>query len=314
MTSLDDMLKKIDEKKPVETEVVETEVVEAKDEKPEEKPKPEIDYDKPIFDKESRRKLRLRFAKGKDRKERNRINKGENFGVVDRQKMILGVFAVAMFSIFMLYSYNPGNEAIMIIVLLIGAFLFLPVGMVIGWFLLDPYMRCKMMRKLTRGQKNFGLINFVGKANKMVTKIKNFDEDLIWIKNRCWVLAKGKIKEINKNGEAISEEKVIDPGKLLTLSETVPVLFIDLTSMEPLSFTTEGREKVSPEEIGSFMKGWVDNQMAKIMFLKKTLDIYFVIVILSCLAAAFFAYQNSESIAELQEEIQILKNMIGGIT
>lgn len=309
MTSLDEIIKNMEkpEEKMAEFKAIETE-------KKEEKTKA-LDYDKPIFDtEESKKKIRIKFAKGKDRKERKRIMKGESYGLIDRQKMVLGFFAVSVFGIFMMFSYAPNNNAIMTIVLLVGMSLFLPVGMILGWMMLDPYMRCKIMRKLTRGKNNFGLINFVGKGSKIVTKIKNFDEDLVWIKNRCWVLAKGKIKEINKDGEVISDEKVIDPGMLLTLSETVPVMFIDLTSMEPLSFSNESREKVSPEEIGSFMKGWVDNQMAKIMFLKKTLDIYFIIVICSCIAAAFLSYQNMTEIEALKEEIMALKDMIGGIT
>lgn len=277
--------------------------------------KKEIDYTDGEFKTEGdRKKIRIRFAKGERRKERKRIMGGEKEPIVDKQKMVLGVFAVSVFFLFMLYSYSPGNDALMAIILIVGATLFIPIGMVIGWMLLDPYNRCKIMRKMTRGRKNYGIVNFVGKANKIVSKIKNFDEDLIWIGNRCWVLAKCKIKEITKNGEELTEGSVIDPTKILAMSETIPILFIDLTSMEPLSFTSEGREKVSPEEIGSFMKGWIDNQMAKIMFLKKTLDIYFIIVIISCIAAAFLSYQNNTAIEQLTAEIQALKDMIGGYT
>lgn len=312
MTNLDEILNNI---KADEEPVADFVPIEKKVDQMIQPKKKEIDYaDGDFKTEEDRKNIRIRFAKGKQRKEQKRILGGEKEQIVDKQKMVLGVFAVSIFFLFMLYSYSPGNDALMTIILIIGTTLFIPIGMVIGWMLLDPYNRCKIMRKMTRGRKNYGIVNFVGKANKIVSKIKNFDEDLIWIGNRCWVLAKCKIKEISKNGEELTEGTVIDPTKILAMSETIPILFIDLTSMEPLSFTSEGREKVSPEEIGSFMKGWIDNQMAKIMFLKKTLDIYFIIVIISSLAAAFFGYQNNQAIEELTTEIETLKNMIGGIT
>jgi hypothetical protein len=80
--------------------------------------------------------------------------------------------------------------------------------------------------------------------------------------------------------------------------------------MQPLVFTTTGREGIAPEELGSTLKGWVDNQMAKVMFLKKTLDMYFVIVILSCIASAYFGYTNMTEIERLSGEVESLKSMI----
>ena len=285
--------------------------IEKRDKTNNEQKKKEIDFENGSFkDEESRNKIRLKFTAGKSRKERKRIMQGENDLLVEQQKLFIGLFAVAIFAIFIMYIYFPANDAIMSIVLIMGVFLFLPVGFVLGWLLLDPIMRCKILRKVTKGKKNFGIVMFVGKANKIVMKIKNFDEDLIWIGTKCWVLAKGKIKEITNDGSVINEGKEIDATKMVALSETIPVMFIDLTSMEPLSFREEGREKVSPEEIGSFMKSWVDNQMAKIMFLKKTLDIYFIIVIMSCLVAAYFGYTNNQELGLLKEEIETLKQMI----
>ena len=80
--------------------------------------------------------------------------------------------------------------------------------------------------------------------------------------------------------------------------------------MQPLTFETTGREGISPEELGSVLKGWVDNQMAKVMFLKKTLDMYFLIVILCAVASAFFGYQNNQEIMELKEMVEKLTRQI----
>jgi len=310
MTKLDNILKNIKaDDKPVDD--IDSKI----DKLPEPKTFEKQDFRNGSFKTEDAKKnIREIFAKGKPRKERKRLLDGEHDRLIDKQKSLITLFAICLFAIFMLYMYNPGDEAIMSIVLIVGAFLFLPLGAVFGWLFLDPIMRCKILRKMTRGRKNYGIVMFVGKANKIVMKIKNFDEDLIWIGTKCWVLAKGKIKEISEDGNTINEGKEIDPEKIVSLSETIPVMFIDLTSMEPLSFISEGRERVSPEEIGSFIKSWIDNQMAKIMFLKKTLDIYFVIVIISALAGAYFGYQNSQEIEALKAEIETLKSMIGGIT
>ena len=349
MSKLDDMLKKEDKKdipylKPIEGDIEPIEPIDIQDEvdqllddteqeirekksyservkerlekdkeklKPKKKDKPVYNKDTDIFTKEERFNLKKKFAKGKERKERKRIMKGENSGVFDRQKFYLALFSISIFSIFMLYYYSPENEAILAIVLLLGAGLFLPIGMIFGWMVLDPFMRCKIARKLTK--RNFGIINFVAKGKKIISKMKNFDEDLIWIKNKCWAITKEGIYEIDKTGERINDGEVIDPDGVLTITETVPVMFIDLVSMQPLAFKSDQREGIAPEELGSTLKGWVDNQMAKVMFLKKTLDMYFVIVILSCIASAYLSYDNMTKLEVITEELQTIKDMIASI-
>ena len=240
------------------------------------------------------------------RKERKRIMKEERNFVVDTQKMVTGLAFVAMIFLFMFWQYNPANDAITVIIFMIGAFLFLPLGAILGWMFMDPFMRCKIMRKMTKGRKNFGIVNFVGKSNKIITKIKNFDEDLIWIKNKCWAMTKEGIYEIDKNGEQATDKQALDPDSFVTVTESVPTMFIDINSIQPLTLHETGREKIAPEELGSTLKGWVDNQMAKVMFLKRSLDLYFVIVILCSIASAYFGYANNQKIAELEETVKEL--------
>ncbi len=245
-----------------------------------------------------------------NRKEKKRITGQEHNQLLDTQKLVMAFAFIGMMFLFMMWQYNPGSQAITTIVFIVGGFLFIPLGAIMGWVFLDPYMRCKIMRKMSKGRKNFGIINFVGKGKKIVSRIKNFDEDLIWIKNKCWALTKSGIYEIDKNGEQVTDNRVLDPDSFVTLTETVPTMFIDIDSMQPLTFETSGREGISPEELGSALKGWVDNQMAKIMFLKKTLDAYFLIVILCSIASAFLAYQNNEKIAELEVMVEKLTRQI----
>jgi len=245
------------------------------------------------------------------RKERKRIRSGEKSSVFDIQRFLVGIFAVSIFFLVMLWTYSPADETLMTIILLIGIFVFMPIGAVVGWMVLDPFMRCKILRKMTRQRRNYGIVNFVGKGKKIVSRIKNFDEDLIWIKNKCWALTKEGIYELDKQGDRVVDKTfALDPDSFVTITESVPVMFIDINSMQPLTFKETGREGIAPEELGSTLKGWVDNQMAKVMFLKRTMDAYFLIVILSAMVGAYFGYQNNLEIMELKDEFLALKKLI----
>lgn len=226
----------------------------------------------------------------------------------------MGLGFLGIMFLFLMWQYNPSNEGITIIVFLLGGSLFIPLGMILGWVFLDPFMRCKLMRKMTKGRRNFGIVNFVGKGKKIVTRIKNFDEDLVWIKNKCWALTKAGIYELDKNGEQATENRALNPDSFVTVTESVPTMFIDINSMQPLAFEVTGREGIAPEELGSTLKGWIDNQLAKVMFLKKSLDIYFVVVIICSILSAYFGYQNNQTITELETKIEELSRQIQQMT
>jgi len=262
----------------------------------------------------TRKKLRIKFAAGKNKKERKRIMMGEHNSLIDRERFFLFLFIGALFILTMLFTQFPEgkqNEAVRSIILLIGMFLFLPTGFVVGAFLLDPVKRCKIVRKVTH--KNFGLVYFVAKGKKVFVRMKNFDDDMLFIKNKCWAITKSGIYEIDPDGERLEDGDMINPDGVLTISETVPIIFLDMKSIEPLVFDTVDRERIQPEELGSFLKGWTDNQLAKIMFLKKTLDMYFIIVIISCIAAAFFGYQNYTAVEEMRTELEAIKKLLSNM-
>lgn len=265
------------------------------------------------FSKEEQHHVMSKFASEHklDQKDRRRLKYKES--QPDYQKLIVTIFTISIFFIFLLFQYNPGSDVLMTIIMLIGVVLFLPIGMIIGYMVMDPFMRCKLMRKMTK--KNWGVINFVAKGKKIISRIKNLDNDLIWIKNKCWAVTKEGIYELDKSGDRLIDDKnrVIDADSVVTITETVPVMFVDMNSMQPLTFQYEGREGISPAELGSSLKGWVDNQLAKVMFLKKTMDTYFIIVILCSLVSAYYGYANSGTIEEMGLEIQSLKQMIANL-
>jgi len=279
--------------------------------KTEKKPKPKFEKEPEWTDEEKKTVKKKFIEKVKaGRKERKRIMAGEHNRLIDAQKFVIGFAFIAVMFVFLMFTQNPDDQSIQVIVLLLGCSLFLPLGMILGWVFLDPFMRCKIMRKMTKGRKNFGIVNFVGKGKKIVTRIKNFDEDLIWIKNKCWALTKSGIYELDKDGEQATEKQALDPDSFVTVTESVPTMFIDINSMQPLTFEETGREGIAPEELGSTLKGWVDNQMAKVMFLKRSLDMYFLIVILCSIASAYFGYINNQKIIELEETIKQLGRQI----
>lgn len=268
------------------------------------------------FSEEDKKRIEKRFIEKykPSRREERILKKREYKQFQFKQQFIVIMFAVGIFFILALYSYAPGNDILFILILIIGCLLNIPIGMVFGWVLIDPFMRCKMLRKTTK--RNYGIVNFISKGRKMVTRIKNFDNDLIWIKNKCWVITKAGVHELDKYGDTVVEGDRIEPDNIVSVTETVPVLFIDLDSMQPLSLGTEGRERIMPEELGSTLKGWIDNQMAKISFLRKTMDIYFVIVIISAIAAAalsFMILQRMDSVdAQLKTIAQQVSNLVQG--
>jgi hypothetical protein len=229
-----------------------------------------------------------------------------------RQTTVLFLAALGGVFIFMAYQYIK-EPWVLILMMVMGSCMFLPVGMIAGWVFLDSYMRCRIMRRMTH--KNYGIVNFIGKGNKMVSKMKNFDNDLIWIKDKCWSIRKGMIVLLNKDGNAIvNDEKEVDPQSIVTMMDTVPVMFVDLDSLEPLSFNREPREQINPVELAANINSYIDNQLAKIMFLRKTMDIYFMIVIIASVAAVGLAYLNMNNMNEVLDKMKIIQSQLDAIT
>jgi len=241
------------------------------------------------------------------RKEKKFIENKEFEGTKLRNNLILAFAVIGLFFILFLYLYMH-VDWMFIIIMLLGSMMFLPVGMILGWAVLDPYVRCKIFRKLTR--KNYGIINFVGKGQKLISKVKNFEQALVWKKNEVWIISEEFIYQLSKDGDSIVEKGKIKPECIVTLIDTVPVVFVDVDSMQPLTLARDRREGVNPLELGATLKAWVDNQLAKAMFLKSTYNIYFVIIIGCAIGAILFGYINYTKLEEITETLKTMSTQI----
>lgn len=246
-----------------------------------------------------------------NRRERKMIASRERDRTAQTQNTVM-YFAVICMAFIWMAVYILDTEWATAILLYVGLLLFMPIGMVAGWMFLDPYMRCKMLRRVTH--KNYGIINFVGKGQKVSMKIKNFDDSLIWKDNAVWAVTKEHIYQVNKTGEHIVDDKgEIRPESIITMVETVPMLFVDLDSMQPLSLTRDRSEGINPLELGSALKSWIDNEKAKTIGLRKNLDMFLVIVAILALVACFMSYLCLVEIYEVRADIEVLRGLIRGL-
>lgn len=238
------------------------------------------------------------------KREKNMIKNREYDSIKNTQGIVIGLAVVGLVFLIVLRNILP-NEAMYAIVIIIGSFMFIPVGMVVGWVMFDVFIRCKILRRISK--RNYGIVNFVGKGKRIVSKIKNFDHGLIWQKEDLWVLTKGKIYQQTKDGNAANDGYNLDPDSVLTLVDTVPVIFVDMDSMEPLSITQQGRIPIYPSEIGSACKAWIDVQRAKLLSSKKTMDILLIIAVICSIGALVVCVLTMNKVEELTKLVQTLQ-------
>jgi len=196
-----------------------------------------------------------------------------------------------------IYAYKD-NPAVMIVSMVFGFLIFLPLGIFVGWLVLDPYQRAKVLRFLTK--RNYGIVNIVSRGKEIKSIIKNFDEDVIKIGEAVWVIEPNKIYRLDKSDNVV----VIDP-KTIHYIGGVPTLFISLDNARPLSFFEEP-SKIKPEELGATLSGWVYNQMAKALFFKRTMEIIFIGLIILIIISIYFGYNAYNEIQQLKEMVKNL--------
>jgi len=256
----------------------------------------------------------IRFRRNEERKVLRPMKKDKKKWTPYKAVTMMVAFAV-MFLIFM-YSYAPqGGETqktVFEIMVILGMTLFLPVGMLIGWAVLDPFMRCRVMRRATR--KNLGVVCFVSKGKRIITQVKNFDDSLIWVKNKCWAIRRNKIYEIDKYGEKVGEGENIEPEDLVIMTETVPMIFFDVDNMMPLSLHETNIEEVAPDELGPALKGWVDNQQAKLLFMKRTMEMFYMVILIVSVGSLFLAYQNYTKMEEMTKILNAIQSRLASMT
>lgn len=305
MSSLDEIEKMLAEK-PVKKQEPEK--------KPEQqKPKP-IENEKTKFNREDRNKTidtTLQRFKDKNltlrRREKKMMKNAEHDTIKSTQGVVLGLAVIGLIFLMVVREFLP-NEAMYAIIIIIGTMMFIPVGMIVGWVAFDTVMRCKILRKVSK--TNYGIVNFIGKGRRMVSKIKNFDYGLIWQRDLCWVLTRDKVYQLTKDGNAANDGYVIDPDSVVTLVDTVPVIFVDMDSMEPLSIVQSGRTPVYPSEIGPACKAWMDIQRAKHLSHKKVGDTLLMIIIIAEVAAVVVSFLTMNKVEELQGMIKALQESI----
>ena len=271
--------------------------------------------DNTVFTKADRKKLiaeRLASIKktgGRLRRSEKKDIQNQEYDKTNHTRaIIIGLAVAGLIFIAMIRPYLP-NDAMYAIILIMGMMLFFPCGIIAGWIFLDPVMRCKILRKTSK--RNYGIVGFVGKGMKAVLKIKNFDDGIIWREKAAWVITRDKLVQITKDGNALTDnEKVITPDSVITLVDTVPMIFVDLDSMEPLQLHPEGREAVYPLEIGATLKAWEDNQRAKMMALHKVGDILLYVAIICAAGAIVIGFLNLNKIESMAKEITEMHSML----
>jgi len=190
-------------------------------------------------------------------KEKNRL---------DWDKAIMWLSVLGIVGIIFLYQMvSDFSSGLGLLMWLFGMMCFLPLGLILGWFFLDPYMRCKIMRK-TR-HKNYGIIYFVHKGGKRITtRIKNLDDDVIIHETKMWLIDKDGVYYLDINGDKI-EHAGIEDANIVTLPSNVPALFLDPETMIPLRFHEE-KSKTNPQQAGALLLGYINNQITKNLFSK----------------------------------------------
>jgi len=308
MSKLDDLKQTIEPRESMEKKI--DQILKNKQpQKPEEKPIVKPNHVDTKFTNEERKKIiddTITKYKRKGRirrREKKMVEDMEYDPIKTTQNTTLGLAVIGLIFLVLLQNMFP-NEAMYTIVILVGSFMFIPVGMIVGWIFLDPVMRCKILRKASK--RNYGIVNFVGKGKRIVSKIKNFDYGLIWQNDDCWVLTKDRIYQLTKDGNAANDGYKMDPNSVVTLVDTVPVVFVDMDSMEPLSIIQQGRTPVYPSEIGPSCKAWMDNQRAKMIAGKKREDILLYIVLAVSIGAIVVCVLTMQKVDELAEQVKQL--------
>lgn len=187
---------------------------------------------------------------------------------------IMGIVGVVM-------AYNGLVEyhmdSISFILLLFGMSCFLPLGLILGKLFLDPYSRCKIYRRL-RG-KNLGIVKFVHRGAKRTDiRIKNLDEDIIVQGTKLWVLRGDRIYYLDQFDGKIKQHNV-NAGSMITSPSQVPEIYLDVETMQPLSFYKE-QTISNPQQVGAVVLGYINAKIAEMTFMKKRTTFFYLIVII----------------------------------
>lgn len=145
----------------------------------------------------------------------------------------------------------------------------------------------------------------------MATRIKNFDEDIIIQDTKMWILQNDGIYYLDKDRKKILHAK-IETQHIKTLPANIPVLYLDPDTMIPLTFH-KLLSKSNPQLVGATMLGYVYNQIAKILYLKKGLQLFFIIVIVLTVLNLVIGIQLAMWLDEVEKAVPTLKSQLDKI-
>lgn len=185
------------------------------------------------------------------------------------------------------------GELDVLIVIFTTAFV-LVLGVVMGR-LFDVNWRCNIMRRFTR--KNYVVLNITDKDGKYIlSKVVNVEQDTISVGNEMWAVTRGRIyaKKNLHSGFLIG-------SKDIKFESGAPNVYVNRESITPVDFypTSSPDEIIKPAEVGSTLKAWIANQLAKALAsIQKTqifLIIIIVLVVLNLLISAYGAFQAADN-------------------
>lgn len=196
-----------------------------------------------------------------------------------RSALYLAVFSFVCIIAIMQVSVAP---AIKLVVAFLGTLFFIPVGIFLGIMIGNPYIRCRILRKMRKG--DYAIVNFIQKDGRHIdTKIKNLEEDVIVHGSRLWIIQRRKIYSVDVDSSKVFQAK-IDPEGIYTIAD-VPVVFLDVENMFPVTFYREEKEAIDPQQTAAVLLGWINNQITK---RKKTIrDVILIIATLALSAINF---------------------------
>jgi len=248
---------------------------------------PEIVPDEPIV--YQKRKVKIRHKKPtttlskkikdeeKTDKIKQRIKTSRYRKPIDWNRALLYLSVLGILGIIFLYQMVVDVSMPMAwVLMLFGMLCFLPLGLLLGKLFLDPYIRCKIYRRM-RG-KNYGMVYFVHKGGQRVDiRIKNLDDDVVVHETKIWVLQKGGIYYLDRDDSMVLHT-VIEPANVVTSPNNVPILFLDPESMLPLQFY-EPKTVSNPQQVGATVLGYINNQIAKNLFFKRSMQTFYTIIL-----------------------------------
>ncbi|MDH7506274.1 MAG: hypothetical protein QHH15_00600 [Candidatus Thermoplasmatota archaeon] len=218
---------------------------------------------------------------------------------------VLGIIGIIFFT-----QYLVPSPTFLLLTWLFGMMCFLPLGLVLGWLFLNIEVRVLIYRKM-RG-KNYGIVHFVHRGGqRMVTRIKDFDNDVIIQDTKMWILKNEGIYYMDKNRNLVMHA-AIHSHHIKTLPANIPVLYLDADTMIPLTFH-KVESQSNPQQVGSTILGYIYNQFAKSLFMKRGLQIFFIILIILAAVNFVIGLQSAMWLDEMEKQIYSLQDKINRI-